>query len=83
MFTSALVLASALTLALGTDGAAVAELPVAAVPSVTPAQPAASRPAFTLGAGDALGARIRVNDIILARRLEAERVQFATVPDQD
>lgn len=39
-----------------------------------------ARPAFSLGAGDALGAQIRVNDEILARRLGVDRVQYATVP---
>ncbi len=37
----------------------------------------ARRPAFSLGAGDALGVQIRVNDEILARRLGFERVWFA------
>ncbi len=44
---------------------------------------ASGRPTFSLAAGDALGAQIRVNDEILARRLGVDRVQFATVPTPD
>lgn len=80
MLASALTLAAAVSLTLGGDVVA----PVEAATAPTPAASApAARPQFTLGAGDALGVRIRVNDIILARRLDAERTRFANVPDQD
>lgn len=79
MLIPVLTLATALSLSLGTDAGAMSEVSASAVNQAA----SATRPQFSLGAGDALGARIRVNDIVLARRLDAERIQFATVPDRD
>ncbi len=53
--------------------------------SARPASPAvfAPGPLVTLGAGDALGTRVYVNDLVIAARESARDVVLTSVPDTD
>ena len=70
--------AAKLAMLLGTTIVSGSTTELSEIPVVVP-QTMGVRPAFVLGSGDALGVQIRVNDVILARRLEEERIRHAAV----